>query len=210
MRRRSKMSRRESPEETWERMRNASAARGAMRESAAPVAHSSTQTTEDPPSSSRPEPRTETAERAYRRTETAPRDDVGGAAADSPVGDLVKQLAEQTKTLVSQELRLAQTELQQKGKKVGIGAGLFGAGGLVGFFAAAVLITALVVALSTALAAWLAALIVGVALLAIAGAAALLGKKQVEQAIPPAPEQAIGSVKRDVETVKRRARPGNR
>jgi uncharacterized membrane protein YqjE len=125
---------------------------------------------------------------------------------DESVGDLVKQLSEQTSTLVRQEMRLAQAELQEKGKKAGIGAGMFGASGLVAFFGAATLIAAAILALSTAVDDWLAAVIVGVVLLLVAGVAALMGKKQVDQATPPAPEQAIHSVKRDVETVKEGAR----
>ena len=125
---------------------------------------------------------------------------------DESIGDLVKQLSEQTSTLVRQEMRLAQAELQEKGKKAGIGAGMFGASGLVAFFGAATLIAACVLALATALEPWLAALIVGAVLLLAAGVAALLGKKQIDQATPPAPEQAIESVKRDVETVKAGAR----
>ncbi len=124
---------------------------------------------------------------------------------DQSVGDLVKQLSEQTATLVRQEMKLAQTELQQKGKKAGIGAGMFGAGGLVAFFGAATLIAAAVLGLATAVDSWLAAVIVGVVLLLVAGVAALLGKKQIEQATPAAPEQAVQSVKRDVDTVKRKA-----
>ena len=125
---------------------------------------------------------------------------------DQPVGDLVKQLSEQTSTLVRQEMKLAQTELREKGKRAGIGAGMFGAGGLVAFFGAATLIAAAVLALATAVDSWLAAVIVGAVLLAVAGVAAVMGKKQVEKATPPAPEQAMGSAKRDVDTVKRRAR----
>jgi membrane protein len=125
---------------------------------------------------------------------------------DESVGDLVKQLSEQTSTLVRQEMRLAQAELQEKGKRAGIGAGMFGASGLVAFFGAATLIAAAILALATAVDPWLAAVIVGVVLLAVAGVAALMGKKQVEQATPPAPEQAIDSVKRDVQTVKEGAR----
>ncbi|MDQ3608189.1 MAG: phage holin family protein [Actinomycetota bacterium] len=121
-------------------------------------------------------------------------------------GDLVKQLTEQTKTLVKQEMRLAQAELQEKGKKVGIGAGMFGIGGLVAFFGAATLIAALVLALATALAPWLSALIVGVVLLAVAGGAALVGKKQIEQATPPVPQQTVETVKQDVDHVKARAK----
>jgi hypothetical protein len=103
-------------------------------------------------------------------------------------------------------MRLAQAELQEKGKRAGIGAGMFGASGLVAFFGTATLIAAAVLALATAVDAWLAAVIVGVVLLAVAGIAALLGKKQVEQATPAAPEQTIDSVKRDVQTVKEGAR----
>jgi uncharacterized membrane protein YqjE len=125
---------------------------------------------------------------------------------DESVGDLVKQLSEQTSTLVRQEMRLAQAELQEKGKKAGIGAGMFGVSGLVAFFGAATLIAAAVLALATALDPWLSALVVAVVLLVVAGVAALLGKKQVEEATPPVPEQAARNVKRDIETVKEGAR----
>jgi len=129
-----------------------------------------------------------------------------GQLGDQSVGDLVKQLSEQTATLVRQEMKLAQTELQEKGKKAGIGAGMFGASGLVAFFGAACLIAAAVLALATAVDAWLAAVIVGVVLLAAAGVAAMMGKKQIEEATPPAPERAMRSMKRDVDTVKARAK----
>lgn len=124
------------------------------------------------------------------------------------MGELVNQLTEQTSTLVKQEMRLAQVELQEKGKKIGIGAGMVGVGGLVAFFSTAAVIVATVLALSTALEAWLSALIVGVVLLLAAGAAALVGKKEISKATPPTPEEAIESVKQDVETLKERARKG--
>jgi len=121
------------------------------------------------------------------------------------VSELVKQLTDQTKTLVKQEMRLAQVELQEKGKKFGLGAGMFGAGGLVAFFGAATLITAIVLLISTALAPWLSALIVAVLLLAAAGVAALKGKKEIEKATPPVPEHTVETVKADVQHVKGRA-----
>ena len=124
---------------------------------------------------------------------------------DQPVGELVKQLSEQMSTLVRRELQLAQLELQEKGKRAGIGAGLFGGAGAIALYGLVVLIAAAVLVLATAVEPWLAALIVGVVLMAIAGLAGLMGKKQVEQAVPPAPEQAIQSTKRDVNTVKERA-----
>jgi uncharacterized membrane protein YqjE len=121
---------------------------------------------------------------------------------DRSVSDLLQQLSQQTQTLVRDEMRLALLELQDKGKRAGIGAGLFGASGLIALFGVGTLIAAIVLVLATAVDAWLAALIVSVALLGIAGLLALGGKKEIQQAIPPAPTEAIESTKQDVETVK--------
>jgi uncharacterized membrane protein YqjE len=123
-----------------------------------------------------------------------------------PVGELVKALSEQTSTLVRQEVELAKAELAEKGKRAGLGAGMFGGAGLFGFFAFAGLTTTLILALSTALAAWLAALIVTLVYAAIAGVLALQGKSKVKQAGPPVPEQAVDSTKEDVAWVKTRAK----
>jgi predicted lipid-binding transport protein (Tim44 family) len=109
-------------------------------------------------------------------------------------------------TLVRQELRLAQLELQEKGKRAGIGVGLFGGGGLASLLGLGALIAAAILALATAVAAWLSALIVAVVLFALAGMLALTAKKQVEQATPPAPEAAIDSVQSDIAEVKGRAK----
>ncbi|HEY1277021.1 MAG TPA: phage holin family protein [Thermoleophilaceae bacterium] len=125
---------------------------------------------------------------------------------DRPVSELVQELSRQTTTLVRQEMRLAQLELEQKGKRAGMGAGMFGGAGLVALYGVGALVAAAVLALATALDAWLAAIIVGVVLLAIAGILALLGKKQVNRATPPMPERAMASLQQDVEYVKERAR----
>jgi membrane protein len=103
-------------------------------------------------------------------------------------------------------MRLAQVELEHKGKRAGIGAGMFGGAGLVALYGVGALIAGAVLALGTAVEPWLAAVIVGVVLLATAGVIALLGKKQVEQATPPKPEEALASVQRDIDEVKERAR----
>jgi uncharacterized membrane protein YqjE len=121
---------------------------------------------------------------------------------DRSMGELVQQLSHQTATLVRQELRLAQSELQEKGKRVGIGAGMFGGAGLVALYGVGALIAAAVIGIGTLLEPWIAAAIVGVVLLAVAGALALTGRKQVERGTPPLPEQAIESTKRDVDEVK--------
>ncbi|MCW2997459.1 MAG: hypothetical protein JWN65_1008 [Solirubrobacterales bacterium] len=123
-----------------------------------------------------------------------------------PTAQLLTRLSEQTSALVRQELRLAQLELQEKGRHAGIGAGLLGAAGVVALFGAGTLVAMAVLLLTTALDhAWLAALIVGAVLLAVAGVMALAGKKQVTDATPPVPEQAMQSARTDVDAVKEAA-----
>jgi uncharacterized membrane protein YqjE len=128
--------------------------------------------------------------------------------ADRPVGELLRELSEQTSTLVRQELELAKAELSQKGKQVGLGAGMFGGAGVVGLLALGALTACVIAALATGMATWLAALIVAVVYAAIAGGVALVAKQRVTQATPPAPEQTIESVKEDVQWAKTRARSG--
>lgn len=122
--------------------------------------------------------------------------------ADPSTGELVTKLSELSAQLVRSELQLAQTEMQQKAKRAGVGAGLLGTSGVVALFGFGALVTTAILALDLALPAWLAALIVAVLLFAVAGVAALVGKKQVSEATPLKPEQAIDGVKQDVETVK--------
>jgi hypothetical protein len=129
---------------------------------------------------------------------------------DRSIADLLKQLSDQTATLVRQELDLAKAELTVKGKAAGIGAGMFGAAGLVGLYAVGALTAAIVLALSLAVTGWLAALIVAVAYGAIAGVLALQGKTKVQQGVPPTPEQTVQTVKEDVELTRQRAQEGRR
>jgi membrane protein len=120
------------------------------------------------------------------------------------VAELVHQLSEQTSTLIRQELRLATAELQEKGRHAGFGVGMFGGAGLAALYGVGALLAAAIIGLGTLVEPWLAAVIAGVALLTLAGIAAVLGKRQVEQATPPTPEQAVESVQRDINTVKER------
>jgi MFS family permease len=125
---------------------------------------------------------------------------------DRPIAELVRQLSDQTTTLVRREIELAKAEMTAKGKQVGIGAGAFGAAGLVGLYAVGAITACLILALSTAVAGWLAALIVGIVYAAVAGVLALVGKKKTEAGAPPVPERAISSTKEDVEWAKTRAK----
>jgi MFS family permease len=132
----------------------------------------------------------------------------GDELRERPVGDLVKQATEQAQTLVRQEIELAKAELSEKGKKAGMGAGMFGGAGLFGFFAFATLTACFVAALETAVPLWLAALIVAAVYGAIAGVLALTGKKKVQEATPPVPERTVDTVKEDVAWTKQRAQAG--
>ena len=99
---------------------------------------------------------------------------------DSSTGQLISQLTEQVSRLVRDEARLAQAEMTQKAKRLGVGAGLFGGAGLFAFIGLAVLIAAPVLA--------------------------LVGKKDVQKGSPPVPSEAIASTKADIATVKENAR----
>ncbi len=125
---------------------------------------------------------------------------------DRPIGELMRQLSDQTTTLVRQEIELAKAEMTAKAKQLGMGAGAFGGAGLMGLYAVGAITACLILALSTAVAGWLAALIVGVVYAAIAGVLALVGKKKTQAGGPPVPERAISSTKEDVEWAKTRAK----
>ncbi len=118
------------------------------------------------------------------------------------IGELVSSLSEKLSQLVRDEIRLAKAEIAEKAKHAGTGAGLFAVAGLLGFFGLAALITTAILGLANAVDPWLAALIVGVALLLVAGLLALAGKKALEKGMPPGPERAQASIKADVAAVK--------
>lgn len=115
---------------------------------------------------------------------------------------LVRQLTEQVRTLVTDEVELAKVEMAAKGKAVGVGAGLAGAGTLFALGGGLALIAAAIAALALVLPVWAAALIVGAVLLLAGGVLALAGKKQITDGVPPVPHEAIGSTKQDVDTVR--------
>ena len=120
-------------------------------------------------------------------------------------GELVKMVSEQVSVLVRDELKLAQLEMTSKGKQAGLSAGMFGFGGVVAAYGVGCLLACAIIAISGVVAAWLAALIVGLALLAAAGGAVLLGKRRMRTTVPPGPEQAIADVKADIGEIRERA-----
>jgi hypothetical protein len=72
----------------------------------------------------------------------------------------------------------------------------------VAFYGVGCLLACAIIAIAGVISAWLAALIVGAALLATAGVATFLGKQRMRKAAPPMPEETVASVKADVDEIK--------
>lgn len=125
-----------------------------------------------------------------------------GAGPEPTLGTLVHDLSTQIPDLIRSELRLAQAEMTEKGKRAGLGIGMFSGAGLLAFLGLATLVATAILALAQVLDAWLAALIVAVVLLLGGGLLALLGKNQVTEATPAKPERAVEGIKEDIATVK--------
>lgn len=122
--------------------------------------------------------------------------------ADPTLGALVHQLTTQVPELIRSELRLAQSEIAESGKRAGLGIGMFSAAGLLAFFGFGTLVTTAVLALALVVPGWLAALIVALLLLAGAGVLAMMGRSKVQEATPIQPERAVAGIKEDIATVK--------
>lgn len=118
---------------------------------------------------------------------------------------LVGRLSEQVTRLARDEVRLAALEMQAKGKRVGVGAGLLGGAGVLAWFGLGTFIACAVLALALVMPGWLAALVVAVVVLAVAGVLALVGRKQIQRATPPVPTEAIDGIKHDISVVSERA-----
>ena len=124
----------------------------------------------------------------------------GGA--DQSTGELISRLSTDLTTLVRDELRLASAEMTGKAKRAGVGAGMFGAAGLLALYGVGALLAAIIAALALVMDVWIAALIVAVVLFVAAGIPALLGKNKVNEAGGPVPQRTVDSVKADVDAVK--------
>lgn len=133
----------------------------------------------------------------------------GGSLREQSLAALLRQLSEQSSKLVRQELELAKAELTEKGKQAGAGAGLLTGGAILAWFAFGTLTAAIIAALATGMATWLAALIVTVVYAAGAAALALAGKNRLAEATPPAP-QTVETIKEDVQWAKTQSTSGSR
>jgi uncharacterized membrane protein YqjE len=130
-------------------------------------------------------------------------DQPGTELREQSIGDLLKRLSEDTSTLVRQEMALARAELTEQGKRAGTGAGMLGGAGVAGLLTLGALTATVIGVLDTAMAFWLAALIVTVVWAAVAGVLALQGRNKIKEATPPAP-QTVETVKEDVQWAKTR------
>jgi uncharacterized membrane protein YqjE len=124
-----------------------------------------------------------------------------GDPRERPIGELVRELSQQTSTLVRKEIELAQAELQQKGKLAGKGAGMLGGAAAAGLLALGALTAALITLLDDAMATWIAALIATVLWAIVAAVLAKAGQKALKRATPPAP-QTVETVKEDIQWAK--------
>ena len=138
----------------------------------------------------------------------ASREDLPGSddLRDRSLGELLKQLSQETTQLVHQELELAKAELAQKGKQAGAGAGLFGGAGALGLAALGALTACFILALNAVMPAWLAALIVAVVYGIVAFVLVKQGQARIKRATPPVPTQTVETVKEDVEWAKTQMR----
>lgn len=118
------------------------------------------------------------------------------------VGAAAKDVAEHASALARLELELAGLELKQKAGALGAGAALGVGAALVALFGVAFLLATVAAALATFLATWLALLLVGVALLALAGLLGVLALRRIKRGSPPVPRQAIAEAKRTSEAIR--------
>ena len=118
------------------------------------------------------------------------------------LGELFGALAQDTSTLVRQEVELAKTEMTQKATRVGKDIGFLLVGGAVAYAGLLGILAAIAIGLGQlGVPWWLAALIVGVVLLIGAGILALIGLRRIKRG-PAVPADTIESVKTDVKAVK--------
>jgi uncharacterized membrane protein YqjE len=129
---------------------------------------------------------------------------------EQSIGELLKSLADQTATLVRQELELAKVEYTEKGKRAGLGAGLLSGAMVAALLALGAFTAFLVLALDGALPNWAAALIVAAVYGAVAAALALRGRERLEEAGGPIPEQTKETIEEDLQWARTRATSGRR
>ena len=126
------------------------------------------------------------------------------------VSELIKDLSRDISDLVRQEIELARAEMMEKGKKAGIGAGMFGGAALMGAAAVGGSMATIIIVLDLWMPLWLAALITTVLYAAVAAVLAMRGRDELRQTGTPIPEKTKESVKEDIQWAKTRAQSKSR
>lgn len=121
---------------------------------------------------------------------------------------LIGSLPDQVRELVQREIDLVKAELIEKVKAIGTGAGLLVGAAIVALLFVGVLLSLAIIGLSYVLPAWAAALIVAGVLLIVAVVLALLGKRKLDQGLPPVPTESIESIRKDISAVTGRGKRG--
>jgi len=119
--------------------------------------------------------------------------------------DVLQDIAGNIQNIIRSELRLAKTEVKEETAKAAKAAGLIAAGAILGLYALGFLLLTIARALETAMAPWLATLIVGVVVGVGAWAAINFGRARMKQ-VHPAPHKAIQTVRENVEWAKDQTR----
>jgi Putative Actinobacterial Holin-X, holin superfamily III len=107
----------------------------------------------------------------------------------------VHDVAEHARSLARLEVELAKVEVREKVSALSGGAVLLAVGGVVALYALGFLLATVAAALALVLPTWLALLLVGITLLAVAGGLLALGRSQLQRGVPLAPERAIEEAK---------------
>jgi uncharacterized membrane protein YqjE len=126
----------------------------------------------------------------------------GAVGQQRSIGELTKAVSKDATDLVRAEVELAKQEVAGKLKESAVGAGLLAAAAVLGLIALATLTTTVILALATAMPAWLAALIVTVVVLVITAVLARIGALKLQAGTPPVPSETAESAKEDLQWLK--------
>jgi len=126
------------------------------------------------------------------------------------VPDLVKELTRDISELVRQEIELARVEMTEKGKKAGLGVGMFGGAALLGMAVVGGSMATIIILLDLAMPLWLASLVTTILYGAAAALLALRGRDELKETGAPIPERTKQSVKEDIQWAKTRAQSKDR
>jgi hypothetical protein len=128
--------------------------------------------------------------------------------ADRPIPELLQKLADETTTLVREEVQLARAEIVRTLDKAKDSAVAFGVAAIFALGAIGALTAALIAAIATVLPVWAAALIISVIYGAVAAMGVQMGRASLKRAGSPVPEQTIRTLKDDTTAIRSAARRG--